>query len=192
MPSVYENNAVYLQSGDPTTEDAATLMEPGTLGARFTMQYPQSRVSPQTAANKPRTRRFQYVRVDPAAAAAPKAGQPVYWSDRSSYVVTTAGGTLLNQIAGIINNAATRGNYTCIQLGGPCMVRASDANVAAAVAGADILVGGATDLGVLVAAGTAPGTVALGIIATPKVTDVTGGAGNQKILVDLDVPSENF
>jgi hypothetical protein len=189
MPSVYEQNAIYLQSGDPNTEDAATLMQPGTLGARFTVQYPQSRATPATP---PRTRRYQLVRVDPAAAAAPKAGQPVYWSNRSQYLVTTAGGTTLNQIAGVINNAATRGNYTCIQLGGPCMVRASDANVAAAVAGADILVGGATDLGVLVAAGTAPGTVALGTIATPKVTDTTGGTGNHKILLDLDVPAENF
>jgi len=192
MPSVYEQNAVYLQSGNPLTEDAPSLAQPGTLGARFTMQYPSSRVSPQTAANTPRTRRFQIVRVDPAAAAAPKAGQPVYWSDRANYVVTTAGGTVLNQLAGVINNAATRGNYTCIQVGGPCLVRASDANVTAAVAGADMLVGGATDLGVLVAAGTAPGTVALGTIASPKLTDVTGGTGNQKVLVDLDVPSENF
>jgi hypothetical protein len=192
MPSVYEQNAVYLQSGDPTREDAATLAQPGQLGARFTMQYPTSRTTPATAANAPRTRRYQLVQVDAAAAAAPKAGQPVYWSDRGNYKVTTAGGTLLNQLAGVINNAATRGNYTCIQLGGPCYVRASDANVAAAVAGADVLVGGATDLGVLVAAGTAPGTVVLGIIATPKATDTTGGTGNHKILVDLDVPSENF
>lgn len=189
MPSVYEQNAVYLQSGDPTREDAATLMEPGTLGARFTMQYPTSRATPATP---PRTRRFQLVRVDPAAAAAPKAGQPVYWVDRANYVVTTAGGALLNQVAGVINNAATRGNYTCIQVGGPCYVRASDANVAAAVAGADVLVGGATDLAVLVAAGTAPGTVPLGTIASPKATDTTGGTGNHKILVDLDVPAENF
>jgi len=192
MPSVYENNAVYLQSGDPLTENAAALAQPGTLGARFTMQYPTSRATPATAANAPRTRRFQLVQVDALAAAAPKAGQPVYWVDRGAYKVTTAGGTLLNQLAGVINNAATRGNYTCIQLGGPCLVRASDANVAAAVAGADVLVGGATDLGVLVAAGTAPGTVGLGTIATPKTTDVTGGTGNHKILVDLDVPSENF
>jgi hypothetical protein len=192
MPSVYEQNAVYLQSGDPTREDAASLHAPGTLGVRFTMQYPTSRATPATAATAPRTRRYQYVQVDSAAAAAPKAGQPVYWSDRSAYKVTTAGGTTLNQIAGVINNAATRGNYTCIQLGGPCYVRASDANVAAAVAGADILVGGATDLGVLVAAGTAPGTVALGTIASPKATDTTGGTGNHRILVDLDVPAENF
>lgn len=190
MPSVYEQNAIYLQSGDPLREDAATLMQPGTLGARFTMQYPTSRATPNTT--PPRTRRFQVVQVDAAAAVAPKAGQPVYWSDRGNYKVTTAGGTVLNQVAGVINNVATRGNFTCIQIGGPCYVRASDANVTAAVAGADIFVGGATDLAVLVAAGTAPGTVALGTVATPKATDVTGGTGNQKILVDLDVPSENF
>jgi hypothetical protein len=192
MPSVYEQNAVFIQSGDPLTENAPTLAQPGTLGARFTMQYPTSRVSPQTAANMPRTRRFQIVQVDSAAAAAVKAGQPVYWSDRANYKVTTAGGTLLNQIAGVLNSVVTRGNYGCIQIGGPCLVRASDANVTAAVAGADVFVGGATDLAVLVASGTAPGTVALGTTANPKVTDVTGGTGNQKILVDLDVPSENF
>jgi hypothetical protein len=189
MPSVYEQNAVYIQSGDPLAENAATLMEPGTLGARFTQQYPQSRATPATP---PRTRRFQIVQVDAAAAAAPKAGQPVYWSDRGTYKVTTAGGALLNQLAGVINNVATRGNYTCIQLGGPCLVRASDANVTAAVAGADMLVGGATDLAVLVAAGTAPSTAALGTISSPKVTDVTGGTGNQKVLCDLDISTENF
>jgi hypothetical protein len=189
MPSVYEQNAVYLQSGDPTKEDTPTMLEPGQLGARFTMQYPTSRATPATP---PRTCRFQYVQVDAAAAAAPKAGQPVYWSDRANYKVTTAGGTTLNQLAGVINNAATRGNYTCIQIGGRCLVRASDANVTAAVAGADMLVGGATDLAVLVAAGTAPGTVPLGTVAAPKVTDVTGGTGNQKVLVDLDVSAENF
>lgn len=192
MPSVYEQNAVFLQSGNPLAEDAATLSAPGTLGARFTMQYPTSRATPATAANAPRTRRFQLVQVDAAAAAAPKAGQPVYWSDRAAYKVTTAGGAVLNQLAGVINNVATRGNYTCIQIGGPCYVRASDANVAAAVAGADVLVGGATDLGVLVAAGTAPGTVPLGVVATPKATDTTAGTGNHKILVDLDVSAENF
>lgn len=185
MPSVFEQNAIYLQSGDPTKEDAATLMQPGTLGCRFSMQYPTSRATP---AVPPRTRRFQLVRVDPAAGAAVKAGQPAYWSDRANYVVTTAGGGLLNQAAGVFNNVITRGNYGCIQIGGPCTVRASDANVAAAVAGADTLVGGATDLAVLVAAGTAPGTTALGIISSPKVTDVTGGAGNQRVQVDLDLP----
>jgi hypothetical protein len=189
MPSVYEQNAVYIASGDPLNEDAATLMEPGTLGARFTMQYPTSRATPSTP---PRTRRFQIVRVDPAAAVAPKSGQPVYWSDKSKYMVTTAGGTLLNQVAGVVNNIPTRGNYTCIQIGGPCLVRASDANVTAAVAGADTILGGATDLGVLLASGTAPTTAPLGVVSSPKVTDVTGGTGNQKVQVDLDIQTENF
>jgi hypothetical protein len=67
-------------------------------------------------------------------------------------------------------------------------VRASDANVTAAVAGTDVIVGGASDLGVLVAGGTAPGTVALGTVAQPKATDVTGGTGNQRVLVDLLLP----
>lgn len=184
MPSVLEQNAVYLPGGDPTKEDMPSLMHPGLLGQRFTMMHPTSRAA---GAPVPRAKRFQIVRVDPAAAAAPKAGQPVYWSDRANYVVTTAGGTALNQLAGVINNAATRGNYTCIQVGGPCAVRASDANVTAAVAGADMLVGGATDLAVLVAAGTAPATAALGTIAAPKVTDVTGGTGNHRIWVDLSI-----
>lgn len=184
MPSVLEQNAVYLASGDPTKEDNPTLMHPGLLGARFNMQYPVSRAA---GAPVPRTLRFQIVRVDPAASAAPKAGQPVYWVDRSKYLVTTAGGTALNQLAGVINNAATRGNYTCIQQGGPALARASDANVTAAVAGADVLVGGAADLAVLVAAGTAPGTVPLGVVSTPKLTDTTGGTGNHKIQVDLNI-----
>ena len=182
MPAIFETNAVYLQSGDPTKEDTPTLYAPGMLGARFTMQHPTSRA---TGAPAPRTKRFQIVRVDPAAAAIPKAGSPAYWVDRANYLVTGVGGTLLNQLAGVFNNAPAKGNYTCIQFGGPALVRASDANVTAAVAGADVIVGGATDLGVLVASGTAPGTIALGPVAAPKVTDTTGGTGNQKVLVDL-------
>jgi hypothetical protein len=184
MGQVFEQNAVYLQSGDPTKEDTPTLMQPGTLGARFSLDYPTSRAS---AAAPPRRRRYQIVQVDPAAAAVPKSGGPAYWVDRSKYTVTGVGGTLLNQVAGVFNNAPAKGNYTCIQIGGPCLVRASDANVTAAVAGADVLAGGATDLGVLVASGTAPGTKPLGVVSSPKVTDTTGGTGNQKVQVDLDL-----
>jgi hypothetical protein len=185
MPSLFEQNAVHLQSGDPTKEDVASLHATGTLGARFTMQHPTGRGNP---AATPRAKRFQLVRVDPAAAAAPLVGGPAYWSDRANYVVTTAGGTALNQVAGVFNNAPTRGNYTCIQFGGPCYVRASDANVAAAVAGVDVITGGAANLGVLVAGGTAPGTQPLGTVAAPKATDTTGGTGNHRILVDLNLP----
>ena len=187
MPSIFEMNAVYLQSGDPTKEDTPTLMEPGTLGARFTMQHPTGRGTPSVP---PRTKRFQVVRIDPATAAAPKSGQPVYWTDRANYLVGTAGGTTLNQIAGVCGSVApTKGNYTCIQFGGPCPVRASDANVAAAAVG-DMIIPGATDLGVLLASGgTFTALIPIGTVAGPtKVTDVTGGTGNQKVLVDLNVP----
>jgi hypothetical protein len=185
MPSVFEQNAVYLQSGSPMTEDTPTLQAPGTLGARFSMQHPAGRSTP---AVPPRTKRFQIVRVDPAAALANLVGGPAYWSDRANYVVTTAGGTALNQVAGVFNNVVTRGNYTCIQFGGPCYVRASDANVTAAVAGTDVIVGGAANLGVLVAAGTAPGTQVIGTVSAPKATNTTGGTGNHLILVDLNLP----
>lgn len=185
MPNnIFEMNAVHLQSG-PLTEDATALHAPGTLGARFTLQNPTNRAS---STNVPRAKRFQLVLVDSAAAAAPKAFQPAYWSDRSLYKVTTAGGTALNQVCGVFNNAPTRGNYTCIQIGGPCQVRASDAHVAAAVAGTDTVLGGATDLGVLLAGGTAPTTQPLGVIASPKTTVTTGGTGNHTVLVDLDLP----
>jgi len=189
MPSVFETNAVYLQSGDPTTENNTKLMEPGQLGVRFSMQYPTGRGAPPLGT--PRTLRLQVVQVDPAAPAATKAGQPVYWTDKSTYKVTTAGGTNLNALAGVcLAVGVLAGNYTVIVIGGPASVRASDANVTAAVAG-DMLVGGATDLAVLVAQGTAPSTVALGVISTPKTTDTSGGTGNQRILCDVNVVTSN-
>lgn len=192
MGNTYEQNAVYLQSGDPTKEDSPTLPYPGTLGARFAVDYPITRQTPAVASNLPRRRRYQLVQVDPAAAAVPKTGGPAYWVDRSKYTVTGVGGTLLNQLAGVFTNAPAKGNYTCIQVGGPGWVRASDANVTAAVAGADMIVGGAAALGVLVASGTAPGTMPLGTVANPKATNTTGGTGNHLIAVDIDVPAENF
>lgn len=185
MPSVLEQNAVYLASGDPTTEATPTLAYPGQLGARFTMMHPTSRAS---GAPVPRAKGFQYVRIDPATSAAPKTGQPVYWTDRSQYLVGTAGGTTLNQCAGVLGSVApNKGDYCCVQQRGPCPTRASDANVTAAAVG-DMIIPGASDLGVLLASGgTFTALVPLGVVSGPKVTDVTGGTGNQKVLVDLNI-----
>jgi hypothetical protein len=179
MPSIFEQNAVYLQSGDPTKEDAATLMEPGTLGARFTMQHPTGRSTPGVP---PRTKRFQLVKTDPAMAAATVVGGPAYWLDKSQYIVTTSPAAL-NQIAGVFNNVSTKGNYTCIQVGGPCPVTLSAANQGAAASG-DMIIGGAAGLGVLVASGTALTNIPLGRVAFPLVKDVP----NNRVTVDLDLP----
>jgi hypothetical protein len=184
MSSIFEQNAVHLQSGNPNSENAAALHAPGTLGARFTVQHPVSRAS---SATPPRAKRYQIVQLDSTAAAS-LAGSPAYWTDRANYKVTGVGSTFLNQVAGVFNNAVTPGYYTCIQIGCAASVRASDANVAAAVAGTDAVVGGATNLAVLVAGGTAPGYIPIGSIASPKTTDTTGGTGNHRILVDLLLP----
>jgi hypothetical protein len=179
MPSTFEQNAIYLQSGDPTKEDTPTLVAPGTLGARFTMQHPTGRNTP---AVPPRTKRFQLVKTDPAMAAATVIGGPAYWLDKSQYIVTTSPAAL-NQIAGVFNNVTVKGNYTCIQVGGPCPVTLSGANVTAAASG-DMIIGGAAGLGVLVASGTALTNIPLGRVAFPLVKDVP----NARVVIDLDLP----
>jgi hypothetical protein len=173
MPSVTEQNAVYLQSGNPDAEDAATLHAPGTLGARFTMQHPTSRAAGAPVA---RTKRYQVVRVDPALAAVVVPGSPAYWLDRATYTVTNVPN--LNQLAGIFNNAPAKGNYTCVQQGGPGYPK-----FAAAPAINLFVIGGAINLAATVASPPAA-SVTLGIVPgvqTPMVGDAT------RHLVDLNV-----
>lgn len=180
MPSIFEQNAVYLQSGDPTTEAAVSLMEPGTLGARFTLQHPQTRSSPGVA---PRTKRFQLVRLDPSVSTPVALGSPAYWLDKSNYLVTTSPAAL-NQLAGVFSNPTTpAGTYCCIQVGGPCPVKLSGANVTAAASG-DNVIGGTVGLGVLVASGTALTNQSLGRVSFPLVKDVP----NALVTLDLDLP----
>jgi len=180
MPATFEQNAIYLQSGDPTKEDTPTLMEPGTLGARFTMQYPTGRGAPPKV---PRTTRFQLVKTDPAMATNVALGSPAYWLDKSQYIVTT-NPAALNQICGVFcNPTATKGNYTVIAIGGPWPVKLSGANVTAAASG-DNVIGGTVGLGVLVASGTALTNVSLGRVAVPLVKDVP----NALVTLDLDLP----
>jgi hypothetical protein len=180
MPSIFEQNAIYLQSGDPTKENAATLAEPGLLGARFTIQHPFGRSTPGVP---PRTKRFQLVKSDPGMATPVALGSPAYWLDKSQYLVTT-NPAALNELAGVFSNPTlTSGNYGCIQMGGPCPVKLSGANVTAANPG-DNVIGGAVGLGVLVASGTALTNLSLGRVSQPAVKDVP----NALVTVDLDLP----
>jgi hypothetical protein len=180
MPSIFEQNAVYLQSGDPTKEDTVSLAQPGTLGARFTIQHPTGRNTP---AVPPRTKRFQIVKTDPAMVTNVALGSPAYWLDKANYIVTTSPAAL-NQLAGVFSNpTTTKGNYTCIQVGGPCPVKLSGANVTAAASG-DNVIGSTVGLGVIVASGTALTNQSLGRVAVPLVKDVP----NATVVIDLDLP----
>src|SRR5262249_51518191 len=135
MP-IFEQNAVYLQSGNPETEDVATLLYPGQLGARFTVANP---------ARGGRAKRYQYVKTDPAMATAPIAGGLAYWQDRANYVVTTAVGAL-NNLCGRFPNAITKGNYGCIQIGGPGVTKIIAGDTATVAAG-DSIIGSAVNAG---------------------------------------------
>lgn len=179
-PNAWEQNAVYLQSGNPEMEDTPTLHAPGLLGARFTVVHPTSRA---TGALAGRSKRYQLVKTDSTMSVGPYPGAVAYWSDKSQYLVTTVN-TNLNAVAGIFNNLSTKGNYTCVQVGGPGYVKMVDADATAAVV-TDQVVGSATvGKANRVATGTAPATVALGRVSTP----LTKLASEARVLVDLDVP----
>lgn len=179
-PSGWEQNAIYLQSGDPEKEDTPTLMEPGLLGARFTITTPTGR---QTGAPAPRSRRYQLVKTDSTMTVNPFPGAVAYWADKSQYLVTTVN-TNLNAVAGIFNNSPIKGNYTCVQFGGPGYVKLVDADSTAALV-TDQVIGSATaGKANRLATGTAPTTVSLGRVSTP----LTKLASEARVLVDLDIP----
>lgn len=178
MPIGWDQQAVYLQSGDPETENTPTLHAPGLLGSRFTVNNPRRRSSPATVA---RSKRYQLVRLDPASTPAAETGAPAYWSDKSLYMVTTAVANK-GQIAGILRLAVTVGNYCCVQIGGPGTVKILDTPTAApTVAGLPVVPS---------ATATRADALAAGAAASPLI-GVTAGTqdGTSKLaLVNIDIP----
>src|SRR5690349_20998490 len=98
----------YLATGNPDTENNATLYAPGELGAAY-----------QRGDNQ-----WQQVQLDSgataAAALAPAATQVLYWKDKTKKIVTndikqavgnSVANAWANQVAGVLRNAATPGNY---------------------------------------------------------------------------------
>jgi hypothetical protein len=181
MPSRFENPAIYLQSGDPEKENTPTLHAPGLLGSRFTVVQPTGRGTP---AVQGRSKRYQLVKTDSTMTVGPYPGATAYWADKANYLVTTVN-TNLNAIAGKFSNLVDKGNYTCIQFGGPGYVKFVDGSVGTAAVG-DSVIGSAATAGKAdrVAAGTAPSYVALGRVSTP----ITKLPAEALVLVDLDVP----
>jgi hypothetical protein len=180
MPPVLEQNCVYLQSGDPETENTSRLYAPGLLGAKFTTQNPL-RSSPATPA---RIKRYQLVRLTTPVTLAAAQGLICYWVSQAAYTVTTdVTAANRSQVAGVLRTAVTAGNYCCVQIGGYCP------NVKLKAASAVT-----TNSGQSVTASDVSGqalTEAVGVQATyPRIGGVAGAlnATPNEVPVELDLP----
>lgn len=182
MPNRWDMPPVYLESGDPESEDNVSLQYKGQLGMRFTVVQP-SRTAP--GAEDGRSKTYQIIRTDSSMSVAPFRGAVAWWSDKTAYLVTTSPTTLgRGRIAGVFQNAITKGNYGCIQVGGPAIVKFVDAVTAAPTTAGLFVIPSAT-------AGKAD-TTAAGTAATYPTLGVTSGtydATNAQGIVDLDVPT---
>jgi len=181
MPNVFEQNAIYLQSGDPEKENTPTLYAPGLLGSRFTVINPTGK---QAGATPGTAKRYQLVRTDSTMTVGPYPGATAYWADKTTYLVTTVN-TNLNVPAGIFNCLVDKGNYCCVQCDGCGYMKLVDADATAAAIGDSIIGSAATaGKGARVASGTAPTNVPLGQVSSP----LAKLASEARVLVDLDVP----
>lgn len=180
MPNI-PGTVPYLQSGDPETENNVSLYAPGTLGGRFTMIDPQ-RSTPGVTAGRAKT--YQLVRTDSSMTVAPFPGAVAWWSDKTQYLVTTTVTTLgRGRVAGIFRNGVTPGNYCCVQVSGPGVVKFTDSVTATPDATGQFVIPSAT-------AGKAD-CLAAGSAATYPVLGVTAGsfnASSREGVVDLNVP----
>lgn len=183
MPNIFELPPVYLQSGDPETENTPTLLYPGTLGARFTVTQP---LRSPAGAEDGRSKRYQLVQTDSTMTVAPFRGAVAWWADKTRYLVTTTVTTLgRGRVAGVFQNAVTPGYYGCIQIGGPATVKFVDAPTAApTVAGLFVIPSATNAKADCLAAGTAASYPHLGVSA--GVYDATNTVG----VVDLSVAIE--
>lgn len=186
MPNRWETPPVYLQSGDPETENTPTLHAPGLLGARFTVYQPSSRSAP--GVEDYRSKRYQLIKTDSSMTVAPFKGAVAWWSDQANYLVTTTSPTTAqtrNRIAGVFQYPITAGNYGCVQIQGPALTKLIDGAVNAdVVAGAFIIPSATNAKADVVAAATAPTLQPLGQVSQP----VTFNAAAKEVVVDLAVP----
>jgi hypothetical protein len=185
-PSRWEMPPVYIQSGDPETESTPTLHAAGLLGARFTILNPQRSQPGVETSPAGRSKRYQLIKTDSSMSVAPFPGATAFWTDRAGYVVTTnPASSSRNDIAGIFRrswNAA--GDFMCVQIGGPGLVKMLDASMGALTAGDSIISSATSGKAERVAVGTAPTHATYGRVSAP----LTVQAGESTVLVDLDVP----
>lgn len=181
MPNRWEQPAVYLQSGDPETENSPTLAYPGLLGARWTANQPGRAT---VGVEEGRSKRYQLVKTDSTMSVAPYKGACAWWSDKSQYLVTT-NATNRNRVAGAFQNASTPGNFTCVQIGGPGSCKLLDADMGAVAVGDAIIPSASNGKFTRVAVGTAPTHTVAGWVAGPPLST---DAPSATVVVDLGVP----
>jgi hypothetical protein len=185
MPNRFDNPPHYLESGDPEKESSASMLYPGQIGMRFTIVQPS-----RTAAGveEGRSKTYQRVKTDSTMSVAPFKGAVAWWSDQAQYLVTTSPTALgRGRVAGVFQNTAanpiTVGHYTCIQVGGPAIVKFVDAVTSTPDASGKLVIPSAT-------AGKAD-CLAAGSAATYPILGRSAGtydAVNAECVVDLDVP----
>lgn len=182
MPNDNTLQPMYIRSGDPETENEASLAYPGMLGGRVTMRQPS--FGGPVGAEEYRFKTYQLIQADSTMAVNPFRGAVAWWSDKTKYLVTTAVTALgRGRVAGAFQNAITPGNYGFIQTKGPATVKFVDAPTAQpTVAGLIVIPSATAGKADCLAAGSAATYPALGVSA-----GIYNAAATEAV-VDLDVP----
>lgn len=172
MPNNQNQQTVFLQGGDPLTENrAADSYSGGQLGSRFTVE--------DKSTSPARAKRFQLVQMDSAVDVAASQGAVAWWRNATGYIVTTdvsvAG---RGNVAGVFGALVSVDNIGCIQIGGPAPVQY---NAGTPLDTGMIVIPTATDAKAeVLAAGSAATYPPLG------VTESAGAGG--LVTVTLDLP----
>ncbi len=182
MPNNIRNQTIYVTTGDPETVNDPTIYAKGQLGGRVTVKQPGVPGSP--GAENYRDKTYQYVNTDSSMSVSPFKGAVAWWADKTRYRVTTDPTALgRGRVAGIFQNAISKGNYGYIQVQGPAIVKFVDAPAAVpTVAGLSVIPSATAAKADCIAAG--------GALTYPKLGVSAGvyNAVNCEAIVDLDVP----
>jgi hypothetical protein len=183
MPHANRSQTVYVSTGNPDTVNDSTPYFPGQLGQAFDAN----------------DRAYQYVQSDSAPSVSGPSGayaanQVLYWKDRSQYLVTNdsaqglRGGqanSFRNNVAGILRNACTPGNYIFVlQRGRNINVKEAGAATGGMLLVSDTSATAAQALGTAIA--TAPPVQNLGVVSS--ATGVAPNAANV-CTADIDIPN---
>lgn len=111
--------------GVPLASPSGSIVQPytGQLGGKLSLDAATALALSDTAIGTLYGGVYQYVKFKAGTTTAPARGQVVFWDDIDNYVVTPdATATNDSQIAGIVLNAVTKGNYGFIQIAGKASV----------------------------------------------------------------------